>query len=71
MLSHAHIKLLKYIHTYGAINSGACPSFNEMAAIMGYKSRSNIHRMVCGLEERGFIRRLKHRARAIEIVRMP
>ncbi|MCL2468782.1 MAG: transcriptional repressor LexA [Alphaproteobacteria bacterium] len=50
---------------------GVSPSFDEMKAALGLRSKSGIHRLVSGLEERGFIRRLPHRARALEIVRMP
>ncbi len=47
------------------------PSFDEMKDAIGLKSKSGIHRLIGALEERGFIRRLPNRARAIEILRMP
>jgi repressor LexA len=47
------------------------PSFDEMKEALDLKSKSGIHRLITGLEERGFIRRLPHRARALEVVRMP
>lgn len=47
------------------------PSFDEMKEALGLKSKSGIHRLISGLEERGFIKRLPHRARALEIVRLP
>lgn len=50
---------------------GIPPSFDEMKTALGLRSKSGIHRLITGLEERGFIRRLPHRARALEIVRMP
>lgn len=50
---------------------GVPPSFDEMKDAIGLKSKSGIHRLITGLEERGFIKRLPHRARALEIVRMP
>ncbi|MBI1273918.1 MAG: transcriptional repressor LexA [Alphaproteobacteria bacterium] len=50
---------------------GVPPSFDEMKDALGLASKSGIHRLITGLEERGFIRRLPHRARALEIVRMP
>jgi repressor LexA len=50
---------------------GIPPSFDEMKAALGLRSKSGIHRLITGLEERGFIRRLPHRARALEILRLP
>jgi len=52
-------------------DSGVSPSFDEMKDALGLRSKSGIHRLITGLEERGFIRRLPHRARALEILRMP
>jgi len=52
-------------------DSGVSPSFDEMKDTLGLRSKSGIHRLITGLEERGFIRRLPHRARALEILRMP
>lgn len=51
--------------------SGVVPSFDEMKDALGLKSKSGIHRLITSLEERGFIRRLPHRARALEIVKLP
>ncbi|MBP9693545.1 MAG: transcriptional repressor LexA [Alphaproteobacteria bacterium] len=48
-----------------------CPTFDEMKEAMNLKSKSGIHRLIMALEERGFIRRLENRARAIEIIRFP
>ncbi len=50
---------------------GVPPSFEEMKAALGLRSKSGIHRLITGLEERGFIKRLPHRARALEILRLP
>ena len=50
---------------------GVSPSFEEMKESIGLKSKSGIHRLISGLEERGFIRRLPNRARALEILRLP
>jgi len=50
---------------------GVPPSFDEMKVALGLKSKSGIHRLITGLEERGFIKRLPHRARALEILRLP
>ncbi|MBF0092996.1 MAG: transcriptional repressor LexA [Alphaproteobacteria bacterium] len=51
--------------------SGVSPSFDEMKDALGLKSKSGIHRLITGLEERGFLRRLPHRARALEVTRLP
>src|SRR5271165_4705842 len=51
--------------------SGVPPSFDEMKEALDLKSKSGIHRLIMALEERGFIRRLPHRARALEVTRMP
>ena len=50
---------------------GVPPSFDEMKDAIGLKSKSGIHRLIMGLEERGFIKRMPNRARALEILRMP
>ena len=50
---------------------GVPPSFDEMKDALGLRSKSGIHRLITGLEERGFIKRLPHRARALEILRLP
>jgi len=52
-------------------DDGVSPSFDEMKEALGLKSKSGIHRLISGLEERGFIRRLAHRARALEVLRRP
>lgn len=50
---------------------GVSPSFDEMKEALGLKSKSGIHRLITALEERGFIQRLPHKARALEVVRLP
>jgi repressor LexA len=50
---------------------GYAPSFEEMADALNLASKSSIHRLLGALEERGFIRRLRHRSRAIEVLKMP
>ena len=50
---------------------GIPPSFDEMKEAIGLKSKSGVHRLISSLEERGFIRRLPHKARAIEVIRIP
>jgi repressor LexA len=52
-------------------DGGVSPSFDEMKEALRLKSKSGIHRLITGLEERGFLRRLPHRARALEVVRLP
>ena len=52
-------------------DAGVPPTFDEMKDALGLKSKSGIHRLISGLEERGFIRRLAHRARALEVLKMP
>ncbi len=51
--------------------AGVAPSFDEMKEALSLKSKSGIHRLINALEERGFIRRLPHRARALEVLRLP
>jgi len=60
-------KLFEYLERY-IKGHGYCPSYQEMNSHMGLHSKSGIHRLVSALEERGYIKRLPHRARAIEII---
>ena len=70
MLTRKQLELLEFIRQ--RVNAeGVPPSFDEMKDALDLKSKSGIHRLITALEERGFIRRLAHRARAIEIVRLP
>jgi repressor LexA len=70
MLTRKQHELLMFINA--RLNDGGIsPSFEEMKEALGLKSKSGIHRLISGLEERGFIRRLAHRARALEVVRLP
>ena len=70
MLTRKQYELLVFIHKH--LNEhGISPSFDEMKSALGLKSKSGIHRLITGLEERGFIHRLPHRARALEVVRLP
>ena len=52
-------------------SSGISPSYEEMKASLNLKSKSGIHRLINALEERGFIKRLAHKARALEVVKLP
>lgn len=70
MLTRKQLELLDLIRTR-LDTDGVPPSFDEMKEALDLKSKSGIHRLITALEERGFIRRLAHRARAIEIVRLP
>jgi repressor LexA len=70
MLTRKQRDLLAFIHRR-VQRDGVPPSFDEMKDALDLRSKSGIHRLITALEERGFIRRLAHRARAIEIVRLP
>ncbi len=70
MLTKKQHDLLLYIHSCIDKN-GVSPSFDEMKDALDLKSKSGIHRLIKALEERGFIRRIAHRARALEVVKMP
>lgn len=70
MLTKKQYQLLRFIDLRLREN-GISPSFDEMKEALGLQSKSGIHRLITGLEERGFIRRLPHRARALEVIRMP
>ena len=70
MLTRKQLELLDFIRTR-IDQDGVPPSFDEMKDALDLKSKSGIHRLITALEERGFIRRLAHRARALEIVKLP
>ena len=70
MLTRKQHELLTYIHERLA-ETGVSPSFEEMKDALDLKSKSGVHRLISALEERGFIRRLPNRARALEVVKMP
>ncbi|WP_370205685.1 transcriptional repressor LexA [Pararhodobacter marinus] len=70
MLTRKQLELLELIDERMK-RDGVPPSFDEMKDALNLRSKSGIHRLITALEERGFIRRLAHRARAIEVVRMP
>jgi repressor LexA len=70
MLTRKQLQLLELIHKR-VQRDGVPPSFDEMKDALDLRSKSGIHRLITALEERGFIRRLAHRARAIEIVKLP
>jgi repressor LexA len=70
MLTRKQQELLVYIHDK-LEESGVSPSFEEMKDALDLKSKSGVHRLISALEERGFIRRLPNRARALEVLKMP
>jgi repressor LexA len=70
MLTRKQHELLLLIHER-LQQDGVPPSFDEMKDALGLKSKSGVHRLVTALEERGFLRRLRHRARALEVIRLP
>src|SRR5277367_2653904 len=70
MLTRKQYELLMFIHER-VRETGIPPSFDEMKDALDLKSKSGIHRLITGLEERGFIRRLPHRARALEVLKLP
>ncbi|MEM9268153.1 MAG: transcriptional repressor LexA [Pseudomonadota bacterium] len=70
MLTRKQLDLLQFIHKR-VQRDGVPPSFDEMKDALDLRSKSGIHRLITALEERGYVRRLAHRARAIEIVKLP
>lgn len=70
MLTRKQSELLRFIHER-LQEEGVPPSFEEMKEALDLRSKSGIHRLIMALEERGFIRRLPNRARAIEVLRLP
>jgi repressor LexA len=70
MLTRKQLELLDFIKTR-MDKDGVPPSFDEMKDALDLRSKSGIHRLITALEERGFIRRLAHRARALEILKLP
>ncbi len=70
MLTRKQSELLRFIHER-LQEDGVPPSFDEMKDALDLRSKSGIHRLIIALEERGFIRRLANRARAIEVLRLP
>jgi repressor LexA len=70
VLTRKQYELLTFINK--RLNEGGVsPSFDEMKEALQLKSKSGIHRLITGLEERGFLRRLPHRARALQVIQMP
>jgi repressor LexA len=70
MLTRKQFELLMFVHER-LKEAGVPPSFDEMKDALDLRSKSGIHRLIKALEERGFIKRLPNRARAIEVIRLP
>ena len=70
MLTRKQHELLMFIHQR-IKETGVSPSFDEMKDALDLASKSGIHRLITALEERGFLRRLAHRARALEVIKLP
>ncbi len=70
MLTRKQNELLLFINKR-LNDGGVSPSFDEMKEALRLKSKSGIHRLITGLEERGFLRRLPHRARALQVLKLP
>ena len=70
MLTEKQYNLLMYINKVNR-ETGQCPSFDEMKDAIGLKSKSGIHALISSLVERNFIRKLPHKARALEVIRLP
>jgi repressor LexA len=70
MLTRKQFELLRFINER-LKDTGVPPSFDEMKDALDLRSKSGIHRLITALEERGFIRRLPNRARAIEVIKLP
>ena len=68
MLTVKQKKLLEYINSFQKKN-GVTPSYEEMKSALELKSKSGIHRLILALEERGFLKRLAHKARALEVIK--
>src|ERR1700760_554688 len=70
MLTRKQYQLLMFIHER-VRETGIPPSFDEMKEALDLKSKSGIHRLITALEERGFLRRMEKRARALEVLKLP
>lgn len=68
MLTERQVDVLNFIDRR-ITETGVCPSYDELAGVAGQRSKAGVHRLVAGLEERGFIRRLPGQARSIEVIR--
>ena len=69
MLTKKQYEVLNFINQK-LKDDGFAPSYDEIGEAVGLKAKSNVHRLISALEERGFVRRIPHRARAIEVIRL-
>ena len=65
------LDLLRFIHGYQLAHGGVSPTLDECGAGIGLKARSGVHRLICGLQERGYLRTLPGRARAMAVIAPP
>jgi SOS-response transcriptional repressor LexA len=70
-LTRKQLELFRFIEDYIATHNGIAPSFQEMVEAVGIKSKSGVFRLVNALEDRGFIRRIPNRARAMAVIESP
>ncbi len=70
-LTKRQLDVLYFIHKHTLNHNGVAPSYDEIKDGIGLKSKNGINRLICALEERGYIRRHPHKARSIHILRMP
>lgn len=70
MLTHRQRQALGYIHEQQRA-TGVCPSYREIAGALGIKGKSQVHHIVLSLEQRGYVRRIPSKQRAIEVLRLP
>ena len=71
MLTVRQNEMWRYIATYTHENKGVSPSLDEMKDALGMSSKAGVHRLVTSLVEKGFLRRMRARARSIEVIRQP
>lgn len=71
MLTRKQAAALNFIDRSIRAHGGVCPSYREISHAMGWKAQSNAHRMVESLVERGHLRRIPNRTRALDVVRQP
>lgn len=71
MLTHSQLRTLEFISSYLSSHNGVAPSYMEIGDALGLRSKSNVNRLVTALVDRGYLRRIPHRARALEVIRHP
>lgn len=71
MITAPQLKLLNYILQQMKLSGGVAPTYKEMATEMQFASKGSVHRVLMQLEDRGFIKRMPYRSRAIEVLKLP